>query len=277
MGVEGRYPEFKTLNRDVIKPSIEEINEKTEIFIEPVLKKHGREVLAIQFIVEENTSYDGPPMPPLLGPNLDDETISERLATYEALLSFGIDRGAAVSLLDQYDDQYIFDNLYVVSERIRNGKTKVQRPAAYAVNAIKQDYRPPDVDYDAISSLSTQPEKKASKEDVDKQKVKAAREKLAEFKNTQFPAWRFRKWEGSVTSNDYQETWNRFRDEVLNTTPMLMKRYSGDPESPMVSAHFRTFVRSAILSEPTRDDEVACAHDLGVPLADWVERAKFDE
>ena len=274
MGVKGRYPEFKTLNRDVVKPSVKEINETTEIFIEPVLKKHGHEVLAIQFIVEENTQYDGPPMPPLLGPDVDDAVIAERLQAYEALLAFGIDRGAALSMLDQYDDQYVFDNLLIVSERIRNGKKEVRRPAAYAINALKQDYRPRDIDYDAINAMSGSSDSKAEKNKIAARR-KNAREKLAEFSSNIFPAWRFQEWENNVTSNEYQETWNRFYNEVLKVTPLLMKRYAEDPDTPMVKAHFRTYVRNNVLPEPTKDEENRCALEQGIPISDLREESEL--
>ncbi|MES1927443.1 replication initiation protein RepB [Salinisphaera sp. T31B1] len=267
MGVSGRYPEFKILNRDVVKPSVKEINETTEIFVEPILKKHGHEVLAIQFIVLENTDYDGPPMPPLLAADVSDEIVADRLPTYEALLAFGLERNTAVNMLDEYDDQYIYDNLLVVSERIRAGKIRSKGVPGYTFNALKGDYRPKDIDYDAIIALSGN-EKTTNERNNDDERRKAAREKLAEFNNNIFPAWRFQEWVNSATSNEYQQTWDRFYEEVLKCTPLLMKRYTKNEDAPMVTAHFRTFVRTHVLPAPTKDDENRCALEQGVAIVD---------
>lgn len=50
MGVEeGQYKEFKRLKARVISPAVEEINEKTELTVEPILIKDGRSVSEIQF------------------------------------------------------------------------------------------------------------------------------------------------------------------------------------------------------------------------------------
>ena len=50
MGLEdNEYPVFKILNRDVIKPAIEEINELTNFFVEVEQKRQGRPIAFLKF------------------------------------------------------------------------------------------------------------------------------------------------------------------------------------------------------------------------------------
>lgn len=55
---DSTYKEYKYLNRDILKPSIAEINRKTDIFVEysPVRRKH--KVTGIRFIIENGNTQD---------------------------------------------------------------------------------------------------------------------------------------------------------------------------------------------------------------------------
>jgi|GEM_PF-3283211 len=270
MGVAGRYPEFKTLNRDVIKASIAEINEKTEIYVEPVIKKKGNEILAIQFVVKENTSYDGPPMPGLATLDLDADLIEGRIKTFEACQSFGIDRRQTMVLLEQYDDDYILENLLIVAERIRIGKTHVRQPAAYAVNALRQDYRAPAVDHDEIAAMSKAEEKVANGRNLDAEK---ARRQLSEFENNKFPRWRYDKWHEQASKNHIEQAWDEFYDQQVAPSAMLMRLYKQDREGGILTAHWRVFARKNYMPNPTDNEREECAAELGLPLSLLREKA----
>lgn len=55
---DSTYKEYKYLNRDILKPSIAEINRKTDIFVEysPVRRKH--KVTGIRFTIENGSTQD---------------------------------------------------------------------------------------------------------------------------------------------------------------------------------------------------------------------------
>lgn len=59
LGLDGNeYREFKIFNRDVLKPSIEEVNHVSDLYIIPVFKKRGRPVHWIKFLIEEQVLKD---------------------------------------------------------------------------------------------------------------------------------------------------------------------------------------------------------------------------
>jgi len=54
LGLGDKYPEFKILNRAVIKPSVEELNQRSDLVIEYDTIKKGRTVTALAFTFKEN-------------------------------------------------------------------------------------------------------------------------------------------------------------------------------------------------------------------------------
>ena len=49
LGISDKYPEFKVLNRDVIKPAIEELNQRSDLIIKFDTIKKGRSIVALVF------------------------------------------------------------------------------------------------------------------------------------------------------------------------------------------------------------------------------------
>lgn len=54
LGISDKYPEFKVLNRDVIKPAIEELNQRSDLLIKFDTIKKGRNVVALIFEFKQN-------------------------------------------------------------------------------------------------------------------------------------------------------------------------------------------------------------------------------
>jgi plasmid replication initiation protein len=54
LGITDKYPEFKILNRAVIKPSIEELNQRSDLIIKYETIKKGRSVRALSFEFKQN-------------------------------------------------------------------------------------------------------------------------------------------------------------------------------------------------------------------------------
>lgn len=59
MGVEagGTYEVFKNLNRKIIKPAIEEINQVSDIYVTVEYIKDGRKVIGLQFNITDNVQF----------------------------------------------------------------------------------------------------------------------------------------------------------------------------------------------------------------------------
>lgn len=54
LGISDKYPEFKVLNRDVIKPAIDELNQRSDLIIKFDTIKKGRTVAALVFEFKQN-------------------------------------------------------------------------------------------------------------------------------------------------------------------------------------------------------------------------------
>ncbi len=54
LGISDKYPEFKVLNRDVIKPAIEELNQRSDLLIKFDTIKKGRTIVALVFEFKQN-------------------------------------------------------------------------------------------------------------------------------------------------------------------------------------------------------------------------------
>ena len=57
-GDAGVYPQFKEFNKFVLKPSIKEVNEQTDIQVEMETQKRGRSIYAVRFWVKGNENYE---------------------------------------------------------------------------------------------------------------------------------------------------------------------------------------------------------------------------
>ncbi|MBO2618327.1 replication initiation protein [Shewanella algae] len=54
LGLGDKYQQFKTLNRDVIKPSVDELNQRSDLVITYETIKKGRSVTALAFTFKQN-------------------------------------------------------------------------------------------------------------------------------------------------------------------------------------------------------------------------------
>lgn len=54
LGLDGKYSDFKMLNRDLLKPAIAELNEKSDLSVEVELVKRGRKVTSLRFRIKDD-------------------------------------------------------------------------------------------------------------------------------------------------------------------------------------------------------------------------------
>ena len=52
--LDGKYKDFKTLNRDLIKPCVDELNKKSDLAVTVETIKKGRTVVALHFRFKED-------------------------------------------------------------------------------------------------------------------------------------------------------------------------------------------------------------------------------
>lgn len=134
MGVSAdKYPSFKEFKRNVINVSVKEINQKSDIYIEPQFKKIGKTISSVQFLIDENESYN----PTFRKPNAHKENAQEQTALTEIMTSqFSLSEKQAKEILSKYDYHYI-------EEKIKLVKTKknLDHAGAYLMSSLKNDYK----------------------------------------------------------------------------------------------------------------------------------------
>ena len=141
---DNEYKTFKTLNRDVIKKAVEEINEKSDLFIKVEYTRRARNVVAVRFHIKGNpenvitlkplinaTKQLSLPVPEL---ELDNQELYKTLTN-----EFGVSNNKAAEILKSKDEFYIEDVLEAVRGAIEKGT--VQNIPAFTVKAIEEDYR----------------------------------------------------------------------------------------------------------------------------------------
>lgn len=121
------YEVFKQLNAKIIKPAVAEVNRNSNILVTPEIRKMGRIVTEIRFLIGEN---------PQLG--MLDMAEAERprnSAIYDRLRGMGTSDRLARQWIAEHGEDHIGDKLdYVV------GQSGVRNPVRYLSVALKSDF-----------------------------------------------------------------------------------------------------------------------------------------
>ena len=133
MGVDTAvsYKQFKVLKRDVITPSIKEINKVSNIQIELETVMNGRSVVAVQFIIRPNRQLA------LLGLEPEDDVTSSK--AYKALIECKIGKKWAYDLVVEHGEKYVLEKIELTEARMREGKIRTSK-AAFLRSALQDDY-----------------------------------------------------------------------------------------------------------------------------------------
>ncbi|MEP2781107.1 MAG: replication initiation protein [Pseudoruegeria sp.] len=129
MGLDGSsyYESYKHLNAKVIKPSVAEVNKTSNIVITPEIRKRGRAVSAIRFLIKEN--------PQLSILDLDDGAGVRHGKVFQKLRALGVSDRLARQWITAHGEEQIDDKLAYVAER-KNVKNKV----GYLTAALEGDF-----------------------------------------------------------------------------------------------------------------------------------------
>jgi len=122
-------PQFKYWNRDTLKRVEQEINSVTDIRIERIEFRVGRQVEDLQYTVNENpqTSIAFPGKPPI------DTALRDRL------LALKIPADRADKLIDEWDSGRLRANLAYTEEAYRRGVIR-QKPISYLLAALRDNF-----------------------------------------------------------------------------------------------------------------------------------------
>lgn len=170
-GQEESHSEYKYFKRDVLKPSITEVNQVTHLFVELIEHKVGRKVVDIQFRV----SVKQQATLALADKNLFDMSLLARI------MAFGIQQVDAENLYANNEENLIRSTIDMTEKRIRQkGAEPLASPAAYFRQALRQHWakKPGDVS-DARKLASPESKKPKATKEAAMDKLKAHRREEA--------------------------------------------------------------------------------------------------
>jgi len=126
------YQEFKSLNRNVIKPAVAEVNKLSNIQVELETRQKGRTVTGLRFLLKPN------PQLSLIGMDEEDEVNQSK--AYKALVQEGISKTLARSWAMEHPEDYILSKVELARAQAASGKIKSSK-AGFLKSAIEEDYR----------------------------------------------------------------------------------------------------------------------------------------
>ncbi len=131
MGIDGSayYESYKQLNAKIIKPAVAEVNKNSDILITPEVRKKGRAVSDIRFLIAEN--------PQLAMFSIDDSDGLRGTDVYQALVGQGVSDRLARQWIAEHGEAYVTEKLTYLKQQ-----SGVKSPASYLSVAIREDYKP---------------------------------------------------------------------------------------------------------------------------------------
>ena len=129
MGVDGSsyYESYKHLNAKVIKPAVAEVNRTSNIIVTPEVRRRGRAVSDIRFLIEEN--------PQLAILNIDDGEAIRSQPVYQRLRDLGASDRLARQWISEHGAEAVATQLAYVE-----GQGAVRSPVRYLSAALRGDY-----------------------------------------------------------------------------------------------------------------------------------------
>lgn len=133
MGIEeGKYKIFRDFKTRVLDKAVEEVNKYSPISVLPQLRKQNRQVVAIQFVIQQSNGISA-----LVTLNAPDQcTLTETLKTH-----FGFSKKQIEETLANYDEQYIREKIAIIEVSGTFKKGQIKNLAKYLLSAIKDDYQ----------------------------------------------------------------------------------------------------------------------------------------
>ncbi|WP_112313354.1 replication initiation protein [Pseudogemmobacter bohemicus] len=119
------YDEFKHLNAKIIKPAVAEVNKTSNIVVVPELRKMGRQVTEIRFLISEN--------PQLAILDLDDGEGHRSSEVYARLRALGVSDRLARQWIQEHGEDHLHQKLDYVA-----GQGGVRNAVGYLSKVLKE-------------------------------------------------------------------------------------------------------------------------------------------
>jgi len=121
------YEVYKHLNAKIIKPAAAEVNKTSNILVRPEVRKMGRAVSHIRFLIEEN--------PQLAILDIDDGEGIRNTEIYARLRDLGVSDRLARQWVGEHGEAYVREKLDYVA-----GQGGVKNAVGYLTAALREDF-----------------------------------------------------------------------------------------------------------------------------------------
>ena len=136
---DGKINMFKVFKRDILTPSVEEINRISDVYVEVLLEKQGTKITGIKLKIKKNPNQNKE-QPASVDQNLLLRSNTKQESNLSTpILSLGIKQTQLDNWLAKYDLDYIQAKLDLTIAQIKAGKIK-NTPSGFLVRAIEEDY-----------------------------------------------------------------------------------------------------------------------------------------
>lgn len=143
---EKSYNTFKVFNYSILRPSVKEINEVSDISVQMEFKREKRKISHVRYLVERKHGYQ-------LAMDFGDEYRSDFLVEgnkdlahlLDRLEAKGINGETGKQLLNIFGKDQILENLKYVDKQVGN-KVNIRSLSGYTIRAIRENYRVSDSD-----------------------------------------------------------------------------------------------------------------------------------
>jgi plasmid replication initiation protein len=176
-GLEDKeYFNIKQFNQWVMKIAIDEINTKTDIFLELEDKRENRKIVAIRFMVKPNDSNSDfhKKLDPVKQLAIEQAKIIEQkkveiedqniVETIKQALTFGIPKHLIEKWITNKGVTYVKEKIDLLTKK--NQKSKIVSPVGYIIKALQEDWQDEDIIKEQVKSIDEIEKRKKNPETI---------------------------------------------------------------------------------------------------------------
>ena len=223
------YKPFKHFNNKIIIPAVKEINKVSDILIEPIYYKNGRNIEFISFTVAVKPQSF-----------LDFDNVPNITSLHDRLVQFGCNPKVALNIIEKHDIEYILGNLdYVESQLVATSGKEIRNPMGFFMDALAKDYRTKEPEI--VKKAREKREADTKKKIEDEKRMFEERNKLAEENRLRRESVKVR-YE-ALSEDDKIYIQESFLAAMNETNKLVAKRFKDSGfKSTMVSSMFYSFL-----------------------------------
>ena len=226
------FDDFRQLNAKIIKPSMEKINELSDIMISVEFEKESKNVVALKFHVREKTAAEKQELhakfPIMEFPDsVDDLSTIRSTEAFKSLLKHGIPERLAFAWIQERGHDAVLELITYTEQKDAQNLIHTNT-RAYLTHLVKSGAEVGATDYEKEKALTRQLEESAIQTEAQQKRIA---ELETEFRTTRIKAARFAlspiereahalAWmqtpDGAGRKGQFDATKGRFKDPVVN-------------------------------------------------------------